>query len=91
MVPPIAPNSKALFPIFFPNTASPHAAPKTIWVIESTILKIPNFKETNFKNKVQYSKVIVQSSRSKVSGSSWSLVSNSHFSSFISHFFYLIS
>ena len=30
MMPPMAPNNKALFPIFLPSAISPQAAPKTI-------------------------------------------------------------
>jgi hypothetical protein len=36
-VPAIPPQTIALFPIFFPKTASPTAAPKTIWVKESIL------------------------------------------------------
>ena len=35
IVPPIAPNNKALFPIFLPSAISPQAAPNTICVNES--------------------------------------------------------
>ena len=42
IVPPIAPNSNALFPIFFPSTASPQAAPNTICVSESIIYDCKN-------------------------------------------------
>ena len=35
IVPAMAPYSIALFPTFLPRTASPMAAPRTIWVRES--------------------------------------------------------
>jgi len=37
IVPAKAPKSIALLPILFPKTASPTAAPSTIWVNESTV------------------------------------------------------
>ena len=41
IVPAIAPQMTALFPTFFPRTASPAAAPRTICVIESNYFCSP--------------------------------------------------